>query len=106
MTNRILYNGIWAGIFNLLMISWSIRNLMAAGPTSMRQQGINRRLKTNRHQSAGDYLVWSEIMVPKGVTMNTQQDPRQYGRLGESMSFSNFRDFKFEGPINSFYLAW
>ena len=38
-------------------------------------------------------------MFLKRGAANSQQDPRQYLRPGESNSFSRFRDFKFEDPL-------
>ena len=46
VTNRILWTGIWESSFSLSMMSFSIRRTVA-GHTSMRQQGVSRKLHTN-----------------------------------------------------------
>lgn len=42
----------------------------------------------------------------KGVTVNIQQDQRQYPKPGEFSGFDMFSNFKFEDPISFLNLAW
>lgn len=65
---------------------------MVAGLTSAKP-GINRRLYTSRHRSAGDCLVWSEFVSQRRHCEQAAR-PKAILQAGESSSYSKFRDFQ------------